>query len=372
MKARYADGKSSIVLDVHLKIFRSKLVFWEGEPEPVPGQSVKSWKFDDMIVSHDWTDGLGGTFSLKDDTDAGLTVFDLKLFDAVRLRLGLKDQATYLIPVHGKALAVLMVAAALFVVAFFPAFHAASRHIAGAVPQSWDNSLGDVALAGIQEDWPVCKDEDAEKLLGKITARLERGNTVRQVSPKIHILKSREANAFALPGNHMVVLSGFLKKTKSENEIAGVLAHEIGHMVHRDPLESFIEAQGIGVVTSLISGSGSAYGDMAKAASMLQILSYSRDKELVADRFAVGVLERTGYTADGLGAFLLEIDGPEAHGKTLDIPKSLTFLSTHPETEERISILKKIAKKTGEYRPSLIATEFSRLQNVCSEKKETK
>ena len=115
------------------------------------------------------------------------------------------------------------------------------------------------------------------------------------------VLKDRSVNAFAAPGGHVVVLSGLIDEAKSGDEVAGVLAHEIAHVIHRHPMESLVRAMGLAVLAEALSGDGLG----GTAAMLLAVTAYSREAEAEADATAVALLEGSrGLRSVGLDRFL--------------------------------------------------------------------
>lgn len=108
----------------------------------------------------------------------------------------------------------------------------------------------------------------------------------------VHLVESDEVNAFATLGGHVFVFSGLLKKMPDENTLAMVLAHEIAHIKHRDPVRAL--GRGTVVMLSLSALLGNVDRSVANAATQsasLGLLHYSREQELDADRAALAVLQ---------------------------------------------------------------------------------
>src|SRR5437764_872761 len=124
-------------------------------------------------------------------------------------------------------------------------------------------------------------------------------------------------NAFALPGGRVYVLSGLLAQAQSPDELAGVLAHEFGHVVHRDGVRRLIRDGGTSFLVGLMFGDVSGSGAVLMAGRALLSASYSRDDERRADAFAITVLHRLGRPTAPLGALLERVTGGHAEGPSL-------------------------------------------------------
>ena len=141
-------------------------------------------------------------------------------------------------------------------------------------------------------------------------------------------------NAFALPGGVIVLLDGLVDAAESDDQVLGVLGHELGHVVHRHSMQRVMQAVGLGALAGLAWGDFS--GVAANVPLVLGIFRYSRADERAADEFAVRLLRGGGLTAQPLLEFFEIIESK--YGKyTAEIPD---FLSSHPSTPERIEWLR--------------------------------
>ncbi len=321
------------------------------------------YPYSEIFVRSDWSDCNGAIFGFNDHPDAGLSINQKDLFCRIQSRLHAQKRASYRIPLHTPhliAIAILSGAALYF---SLPLLSVLSGSVAHMVPLSAEKRLGDWALTAMEKDFPVCTDKEAVASLQKISNRLSLASGDTALVPDIHLYKTSLVNAFTLPGQKMAVLGGFLQNATSENEIAGVLAHEMGHMAKRDALEAFVESQGISVLAAMIGGSG-AYGDAAKTAALFQSLSYSRKKEFAADAFGADLLTRAHYTTAGLSDFLEKSKSINNNGIN-KVLEHVDILSTHPNTDERIRRIKAMPS-LRDYTPQLTQAEFLHLKSACA------
>lgn len=153
-------------------------------------------------------------------------------------------------------------------------------------------------------------------------------------------------NAFCTPGGYIYVYTGLIKFLDAENELVGVLGHEIAHADERHSTEALTKAYGIDVLFSIILGNESAVGQIAQG---LINLSYSRKNETESDERSVEYLYPTAYDARGAAKFFEKL---EAAGGTA-VPE---FLSTHPNPDNRIEAInaywESLGAKVGETYPS--------------------
>lgn len=158
---------------------------------------------------------------------------------------------------------------------------------------------------------------------------------------KVRILETENVNALAMPGGNIIVFSGLFKKINSENQLAYVLSHELGHFAHRDHLRAI----GRGLILSFISivlfGADNFYNKtMSKSLIGIQ-LKYTREQEKKADLFAVDLLNKKYKNVSGITDLL------EKFGKYEQVPKSLTFFVTHPHYTDRIKIIQQYIKNNN-------------------------
>lgn len=147
-------------------------------------------------------------------------------------------------------------------------------------------------------------------------------------------------NAFALPGGPVVVTDEMVELAPNEDALAGVLAHEIGHVEERHGLKRLVRASAMAATILLLTGDVSSLVEDAVALPALLLdLSYSRGFEREADARAVALLRATGRSPAGM-AQLFEMLTAGCRGEDCEI----SWLSSHPPTRERIEQLRKAAE----------------------------
>jgi Zn-dependent protease with chaperone function len=146
------------------------------------------------------------------------------------------------------------------------------------------------------------------------------------------------ANAFALPGGTVVVTDQLVELAPEDPALAGVLAHEIGHIERRHVMRQIISGTVIGAVATLIAGDTS--GLMVGLPATLANLSYSRQMEREADRYAVDLLKQKGIP---IGAFADLLQRLQSSHRAGAAPDWARYLETHPDTEDRIAAIRAAA-----------------------------
>ncbi len=129
------------------------------------------------------------------------------------------------------------------------------------------------------------------------------------VALKVQIVRRPEANAIALPGGYIYVFQGLVDRAKEPDELAGVIAHEVGHVAHRDGTRSVLQAAGLSLLFGMLLGDFVGGGAVVLAARTILRTSYTRDVETAADAYAVTLMTSIGGDPRALGRFLLRIAG---------------------------------------------------------------
>lgn len=157
----------------------------------------------------------------------------------------------------------------------------------------------------------------------------------------VHVTESDAVNAAALPGGHMVVFTGLLAEMTSENELAFVLAHELGHYANRDHLRGLGRALVLMTASTVLLGADNTVNSMIGQGMVLTELSFSRKQESQADEFALETLFcHYGHVADATSFFnkIPEDADPGRFGH---------YFASHPENRRRISHLEDLAQERG-------------------------
>jgi predicted Zn-dependent protease len=180
------------------------------------------------------------------------------------------------------------------------------------------------------------------------------------------ILNDEKVNAFALPGGYVYLTRGLLALAENEAEMAGVLAHEIGHITARHSAQRYSTAQATNIgltvlgVLGSVAGLPSGIGQVASLGANAAIQGYSRGQELQADMLGVRYMTRIGYSPDGMTGFFRKLNahsGLEAAMKG-EQGVSHNIMSTHPRTEDRIVQAIKLAKAKRVNNPRIARNEF--------------
>jgi Zn-dependent protease with chaperone function len=162
----------------------------------------------------------------------------------------------------------------------------------------------------------------------------------KQYPIRLTLLKRNMVNAYALPGGQIVVYTGILKKIKTPEALAALLAHESTHVNERHSLRSLLRSAANGILISvLFSDASGISGALASNAETLNGLHYSRSLETEADEKGMNLLLANNVNVNGMRQLMKTLE------EIGDMPGSLSFLSSHPLTKERIKNADRYIKK---------------------------
>ena len=200
-----------------------------------------------------------------------------------------------------------------------------------------ENALGLQFHTEISKEAEFYEEPAVVAYVQALTAKLAAVCKRTDVEYRAHVVVSEDINAFAVPGGYLYVNLGLIRAAENESELAGVLGHEIGHVVARHGAKHMTQQLGLGALISVVHGDDASGLEQVVGAAIAVggqglLLKYSREDELEADALGVQNLYDARINPTGLAGFfqkLLSESGSEP-------PKLLRLLSTHPPTEERI------------------------------------
>jgi Zn-dependent protease with chaperone function len=228
------------------------------------------------------------------------------------------------------------------------------------VPEAFERRLGNVADSQIKTMFgaKVCDDEAGQKAFAKLVTAI-RESAGLDTSVQSGVLSTPVPNAFALPGGKVYLFNGLLAKAENVDEIAGVLAHELGHLKHRDNMRGLIHNGGTSFLIGLLFGDITGSSVLIFGSRTLVTSSHSREAEQNADSFAIDVMHRLGRPAKPAGELLLRVTGKG--------DKGLSIISTHPLTEDRLAQMSR-EDRPASGPPLLTTDEWRALKSICSAK----
>ena len=230
------------------------------------------------------------------------------------------------------------------------------------VPVAWEDTLGRSAVAYLAPPERRCGDPALGTAMDAIAGRLLAAGPPSPYTMRIYVVDGPVMNALAAPGGHVVILRGLLERTATPDELAGVMAHELQHILLRHTTRAVIQDVGTGLL--LVALTGDVTGPLAyglQAARALGELRYSRRHEEEADREGMKMLLAARVDPAAMIAFFAKVQKEEGNQ-----PRALTYLSSHPMPAERIARLKAMAAaSTGPPEPVLPTTDWPALVKRC-------
>ena len=247
----------------------------------------------------------------------------------------------------------------------------ASR-IVGLVPPDLEAQLGETVAAQIEgaleaeAGFEVC-DPNPDSLANRAIARfaaLAVDGTGTPFTPDIKVIRTAIPNAFALPGGHSFYFSALLEQTETADEFAGVMAHELGHVVHRHGMEQLISTSATGLLIGFVLGDMTGLSVAGGIGAALIDSRFSREAERQADRFAADVARRMAFQPTGLANLLDRVAADDR------MTEALALLSTHPLTSERRQALEALTVTDASLSPAFTEAEWRAIKAMCDRRPE--
>ena len=233
--------------------------------------------------------------------------------------------------------------------------------LAPLIPSSVDDRLGD-ALVG-DFGGRFCHTPAGDAALKKLVNSLDDNPDDLQVE----VAKIDMLNAIALPGGNVILFDGLIKQAKTPDEVAGVLAHEIGHVREKHVMQALLRQMGLAVVLGGIDGNSGALVNNVLA------MSYSRNSEAEADAHSMKVLGNANISPVGTASFFDRLSQLDGSAGTLKENAGITgYLSSHPLSASRKAAFEKSIVKGKSYKPALTSAEWTALKTMCTQDRKAK
>ena len=243
---------------------------------------------------------------------------------------------------------------------------ALAEHLAQFVPRKSEIALGQTAIEQMKVmlygfDAPediMCVDPKGQAAFAALAQRLtQQANLEYDIT--LHVVDHDMVNAFAVPGGQIVFSRGLIEMADTPEMVAGVLAHEIGHVESRDSLRLMLRAASSAGLLSMAMGDFSGGTGIALISEQLISSAHSRQAETHADEFAYHMLEGADLDAEPMAEFFRQIMVPG------DASSMLQYFASHPASEERAERAQAFANRQEHVSEVLTKDEWAALQNIC-------
>jgi predicted Zn-dependent protease len=213
------------------------------------------------------------------------------------------------------------------------------------IPEDLLEELGDYVLEDLERKASlqlIANDTFSLESWNEILSRLDFKNSNCRA---IYLIKNSEINAYTLPGDNILIYTGLIEFIGDGEELAAVLAHEMGHIEYKHMQEILAERFAVATLLLMASGEGGA-SLILELSDALFTAAFSRANEKEADKYGLDLLEQGNIDSGGMIRFFEKLDKDN-----LDVPDLLSRFNTHPLNKERIEFIRTYANQKSENKP---------------------
>jgi len=360
--ATFFDGETALRHDVLLNIRNSNL-----EISKADGSVIEAWSLNRLRRIRDMGSRRAIVlYLMDDDREARISLSRIEDVVALKTHAPLLDKRPSAAP-HIRKIAIWASAAlAAIVLMIFVIIPGLSNQLAAFIPPEREEAIGKTVLAQIErfmgegeEDW-TCRTNDGQAALKAMTARMLGGYDI-PYDLKVSVVDSDMINAFALPGGYVIIMRGLLDKAENAEEVAGVLAHELGHVANRDPIRLALRAAGSAGILSLVLGDATGGTAIALMADQVVSASHTRAAEANADLFALERMDDANISPEAFAGFFDKLR--EEYG---DTPRALELFASHPNLAGRADAARATVDFSRRFETVLDQDQWSALKAICA------
>ena len=355
-RGHYLDGRTAMRHPVLVIVTREGLTLRRED------SSTFWWPFHQVRLTQGSTRGDHVRFERVGEHPEALVVTDPGFLAAVH-QIAPHLQGRFHAPsrIATRALTVLLAAAGALVLGvgiYVWGIPALAGFAATHVPVSWEEALGAHVVDSVVPRKKRCNSAEGLRALDHISDTL--ASPAR--SPytfRITVANESDVNALAAPGGYLVIFRGLLEDTKTPEELAGVMAHEMQHVLHRHATRWLFRELSLAVLLSVITGGGNS--STLEVARALGGLRYQRADEETADRDGMKMVQAARIDPQGMVA---AYSGLQQMAEKRGEPP--IYLSSHPRTAERLAQLKRMAAE-ARYTPIRLLPDvrWAKIREMC-------
>jgi len=205
-------------------------------------------------------------------------------------------------------------------------------------------SIGKQMAGEVAKEYKTLPDTVVQNYVSRVGQKLVQVSDRKDLEYHFTVIDSKEINAFAMPGGYIYIYTGLLKLMESEAELAGVLGHEVGHIVARHGVRRLQQVIGLNILLDIALGKSSEAVKQGVSVGIgLMLQGFSRENELEADYDAIFYMSRASYNPHGMVDLLKKLDNLDKSGKNV-IEK---LAADHPPTIRRIEFAQQSLDSLG-------------------------
>lgn len=223
-----------------------------------------------------------------------------------------------------------------------------------------EEKLGELIWESIERTEKIIRNDSINAAIDSIVTRITKANKIDRKKIKVHVIRKSDVNAFAFPGNHLVVFTGLIDACENESELAGVIGHEIAHIRKKHVMKKLVREIGLATLIATAGGNGgTATGEILRT---LTSSAYDRKLETEADLTSVDYLVKADIDPEPFAELMYRMSAD------IDLPEAVYWISSHPESEARAKeIISYMKDKDVEPRQILSDSKWKWLKNKVSD-----
>ncbi len=363
--ATFYDGRTPVSHVVSLAVSDDERLLKISGAELEPDHY---WQLDDIREHRDQALRGGAMFGCRTDGVARLTIHKPDTVAAMRAMCPNLSQRDVPARTYRKVAFWGLGAVASVLLIVFVIIPTLSNRLATLIPVEQEVALGRSVMTQVESLLGsertgdlTCNDPEGAAALQKMVSRLEE-QIDSPYALQVRVLDNGMTNAFAVPGGQVVLFRGLISDATSPEMVAGVLAHEIGHVVNRDPTRLMLRSAGSAGIMGMLLGDFTGGAAILLISEQLVSAKYQQGAEADADTFAHEVLADAGLPSSALGEFFGLVR--EKYG---DVEGFLSHLVSHPDLAGRAQRAEEADVTAGDYTPVLSDTEWQALRGICGD-----
>ena len=363
--ARYFDGRLAQRRQVFVSLDaqNQRLIIHDHS-----GAELDIWPLETLRRLHDDAGiGLVLRSGAVDPGEARLVLSNARAIAAIKAACPNLSKTTVAGRTWGKIAVWLGASATALALMIFGIVPALAGRLAVFIPPEREARVGSAVLRQIElilskEEAGVwhCTNPKGQAALEHMVQALQHGQEF-PYAIQVGVVDHKMINAFALPGGHIIVMRGLIEMSETPEQLAAVMAHELGHVAQRDPIVQALRAAGTAGLLSLVLGDATGGTVLALIGERLITAKNSRDVEARADDFALAQLAKAGVSPEALAEFF-ELLLQQMRDPDFD----MGWISSHPPSVSRAAHARAAVQTAQNYNKSVSSEEWQAIQQICA------